>query len=249
MNFNKRIIFLNLIVLVLFSCSNFQKIPKSGYFYPEFQCLKGEGWKNKEKYNVYIKNWNLFRNLYNKKNGETGQAKTVIVGNSLVHAFSDSLIEREFPGKGVVGRGIGGDMSDLLLKRIQENVLSLNPQTIIIEIGGNDLIQGKCLSYIKSNVLQLIERIRLNNPDTKIILTSVPPTRVMELNAISPIYNSFLSRLPEQFYNLYYVDLWRDMMETDKPIIKKEYSFDNIHFNEKGYKLWGKLLRPYLNKK
>lgn len=246
MNFTKKIVIFFLLIGLSLNCNNFRRVTKSGYFNPSFRCLNGRGWKNRKKFRKYLKTWRLFKNLYNQKNIEIKQANIVIVGNSLVHAFSDALIQKEFPSFDIVGRGIGGDMSDLLLVRLEENVLSLNPETIVIEIGGNDLIQGKCLSFIKSNVIQIIEKIRLYNPDTKIIFSSVPPTKVYELNAISPIYNAFLSSLPSQFADVHYIDFWHEMMKKDKPIIKEQYSFDSIHFNEKGYHLWGKLLRPYL---
>jgi lysophospholipase L1-like esterase len=227
----------------------FQK-DHNNYFRSSFECFDQEGWREEEKFQKYIGFWNVARANYQLENQKIGSAKIVITGNSLVHLFTPDLIEREFPAKGVINRGIGGDMTETLLQRIELDVLNLSPSTIILEIGGNDLIQGKCLSRIQSNVISLLDKIRNKLPKTKIIFLSIPPTDVPNLNAIVPVYNSFLSTLPSRYSNLVYIETWQEMRDPNLPTIKEELIRkeigDRIHFNENGYSIWGKLIRPHL---
>ncbi|MCG9873187.1 MAG: GDSL-type esterase/lipase family protein [Leptospiraceae bacterium] len=247
-------IYLYIISLFLFfqNCQitkHFQK-DHNNYFNSSFECFNNEGWREEAKFDKFIGYWALISAKYQLDNKALGSAKIVITGNSLVHLFTPELIEREFPAKGVINRGIGGDMTETLILRIEKDVISLSPSTIIIEIGGNDLIQGKCLSRIQNNVHSIIETIRKKLPKTRIIFLSVPPTDVPNLNAIVPVYNSFLSTLPSRYKNLIYIETWQDMRDPDKPTIKDELIRkeigDKIHFNENGYSIWGKLIRPHL---
>lgn len=249
--------FLFLFILFLGeSCSTLSKISlltrkKSSYFnyyHKNFECHKGEGMRDPELYDMYKKEvWGKFKSEYEQKNLDKKKADIVIVGNSLIHLFSDDSIKREFPNKDIVARGIGGDTTELLHDRLDSTVFSLKPKTIILEIGGNDLIYGKCLSDIKNNTSRIIDKIYSYNKNTKIILLSVPPTLMTELNSIVPMHNQSLIHLSKE-KKIIYIDLWEEMRDLDKPIIKQEYTRprDTIHFNEEGYKLIGKLVRPYL---
>lgn len=190
--------------------------------------------------------WNLQKEIYNEQNRQKKTAKNVLAGNSLVQLFHEELIRKEFANYDIVNRGIGGDSTFTFLKRLDENILSLNPSLIILEIGGNDLIQGKCLSSIEENVKTIIQKIKAHNPKTKIAFLSVPPTTRPELNSIVPVYNSFLFSIARSEEGIYYLDAWRYMREANSPAIKTEYrrEKDPIHFAEKGYEVWGMLIRP-----
>jgi lysophospholipase L1-like esterase len=219
------------------------------YFHQDFECHADAGWKNSADFQKYInKAWLPARIIYQDANNKIKQAKVVIVGNSLVQLFFPELMQKELPGVPLVNRGIGGDMTETLLERIDEDVLSLSPQSIIIEIGGNDLIYSKCLSGIQSNIENLVAKIHKKNANTKIYFLAVPPTRVPELNKIVPIYNLFLSELARTHKNIVYIEVWNEMRDANEPRIRDEFvrpSGDPIHFNEKGYEVWGKKLRPY----
>lgn len=246
---NNKLILLSILLLV-----NCNYAVRSNYFYfnSSFECKAEIGRKDivQNNFKKYIANWNIVKSGYTELNKKIKQADTVIVGDSLIYFFTPELLKREFPKIAIAGRGIGGDMTDLLLDRLEDNVISLHPSTIILEIGGNDLIAGKCLSYIEKNVAKLISKIRLSLPSARIIFITVPPTSVPSLNAIVPVYDLFLYSLMKKYKDIVVLDLWEDMRAADRPEIKQEFTIpgDKIHFNEKGYGVVGKLLRPYLQK-
>jgi lysophospholipase L1-like esterase len=240
-------------VLVFLNCNTtylFFKKETKNYHHPDFQCFNGEGFRSESDFQEYLKFWAKVRLKIDKENQKIKSAPVVIVGNSLVFLFHSDLLRSEFPGRTVVNRGIGGDTTDTLLMRIEEDAMSLRPNTLILEIGGNDLIQGKCLSRIQNNIHSLIQKIRSKLPKTKIIIISVPPVLDRNLNAITPIYNAFLSTLPKEYKNLVYLETWQYLRDENRPILKEEFwreeGKDKIHMNDKAYSVWGKLIRPHL---
>lgn len=234
------------ILCLLISCS---ARSTKNYHDPNFTCYSGPGFRDQSDFDKYRnKGWFPYRLVLREDNLRLGKAKVVLVGNSLAHLFLPELLKKEFPATPVVNRGIGGDLTDTLLERIDEDVLTLSPSTIIIEIGGNDLIQGKCLSTIQVNMESIITRIKDKLPNARILVLAVPPTQVPQLNAVVPAYNLFLSSLPKKYKGVEYIEIWDEMRNPDLPTIREEFvrPRDPIHFNEKGYEVWGKKIRPYL---
>ncbi|HMW03595.1 MAG TPA: GDSL-type esterase/lipase family protein [Leptospiraceae bacterium] len=239
----------------LIHCSSFGKVKNDyfDYYDSSFKCLAETGWRDSNLYSRYLDlGWNPIRKKYNDDNQKIKSANVVIVGNSLIQLFDERLIQREFPSLNVVGRGIAGDMSESLRQRISDNVLSLNPKTVIIEIGGNDIIFGKCLSYTENNIRGIIEDIQSYDKRIKIIFLSVPPTKNKVLNSVVPALNASIQSLAKE-YNFVYLDLWKAMRNPDLPVIKEDFvrynefgKMDKIHFNEKGYEVIGQLVRPLI---
>ncbi|MCW7494197.1 GDSL-type esterase/lipase family protein [Leptospira sp. 2 VSF19] len=225
---------------------------KRDYFDTSFQCFAEPGWRDNANFKKYIeKAWLPTRLLYAEDNLKIKKSEIVFTGDSLVHLFLPDLIAKEFPGQTVTNRGIGGDMTETLLTRIEEDVLVLRPEKVVIEIGGNDFIQGKCLSLVQNNLISIIQTIHTRNRNIKIFLMAVPPTRVRELNQIVPVFNLFLNQVARSTNNVEYIEVWDKMRKIDSPTLSEEFirpNGDNLHFNEKGYELWGKKLRPYLKK-
>lgn len=235
-----------LFLFVFYSCSVLERRDYyANYFKANFACSQVAEWNNLASFNEYIQNWAFVKDRYNEQNKLKKNAKNVLAGNSLVHLFHEELLRKELPNYDIVNRGIGGDTTFTFLWRLEENILTLNPSVIIIEIGGNDLIQGKCLSSIEENVRTIIKKIKTHNSKTKIAFLSVPPTTKPELNSIVPVYNAYLYSLAKPEEGIYYLDAWRYMREENSPFIKSEYRRENdpIHFSEKGYEVWGMLIR------
>ena len=233
------------------NCQVFQKKSEGpDYFDKEFQCSESRGYPDKpEEYERYLKYWGQFKTAYDLENQKIGSAKYIIVGNSLIHLYLPDLMRASLPGVDIHNRGIAGDTTYSLLDRLQDNVLSLNPSVVFIEIGGNDLIQGKCLGFIENNIQSILTLIQKNNPKTQVVFISAPPTGRKELNAIVPVYNSYLNNLAGKQKNVEFIDLYSQLRDPNSPYIQKKFSRekDTIHFNESAYQVLGNLLKKYLN--
>ncbi len=186
------------------------------------------------------------RNIYREENQRIKTASVVFVGNSLIQLFPNEILTKEFPG--AVNRGIGGDITELLLERLDEDVVSLNPKAIVLEIGGNDLIQGKCLHLIENNLVKILEKLTQSLPNAKIVILGIPPVRTQNLNRVSPVINLAWVSIIQSYKNVVFLDNWQWLREKDKPILRQEFWLekDKIHLNENAYKVWVEKLKPIL---
>lgn len=186
------------------------------------------------------------RNIYREENRKIKTANVVFVGNSLIQLFPNEILTKEFPGS--VNRGIGGDMTELLLERLDEDVISLNPKAIVVEIGGNDLIQGKCLYLIENNLVRILDKLTKSLPNTKIVILGIPPVRTQSLNSVSPVINLTWISIIQSYKNVTFLDNWQWLREKDRPGLRSEFWLekDKIHLNENAYKIWVEKLKPIL---
>ena len=73
-------------------------------------------------------------------NAVARKGETVFVGSSLCELFPISeMLQNVEPRLRVYNRGIGGDVTDGLLERMEESVFALEPKKVFINIGTNDI--------------------------------------------------------------------------------------------------------------
>ncbi|MGJ4751006.1 GDSL-type esterase/lipase family protein [Leptospira kmetyi] len=239
--------FFSLSLLFLFSsCSYLIKKSYTDYTSSNFECWAGVGYRSSEKFEQYRNLWSTMRKIYREENQRIKTANVVFVGNSLIQLFPNEILSKEFPG--AVNRGIGGDMTELLLERLEEDVVVLNPKAIVLEIGGNDLIQGKCLYLIENNLVRILDKLNKSLPNTKIVILGIPPVRTQSLNSISPVINLTWVSIAQSYKNVVFLDNWQWLREKDRPALRPEFWLeqDKIHLNENAYKIWVDKLKPIL---
>lgn len=181
----------------------------------------------------------IFEELPNERN------KIYFVGDSHTEAFE---LAEFFNNPQVRNRGIWGDMTSGVLSRL-DGIIENKPRKVFIMIGVNDICSGKPTAEICRNAEQIIHRLQTGSPKTQIFLQSVLPTdqkilhseesalrSVEELNAC---YKQLSTRK-----GITYLNLFPSFLE--KGGLKKEYSFDGLHMNGKGYAKWKSLLVSYL---
>ncbi len=71
--------------------------------------------------------------------------------------------------------GIPENTTDDVLSRLS-SIISSKPEKIFLFIGINDLFGGKDTSYISANYETILNKIRLESPDTILYFQSVLPT-------------------------------------------------------------------------
>ncbi|MHA2339966.1 MAG: SGNH/GDSL hydrolase family protein [Candidatus Hodarchaeales archaeon] len=94
-----------------------------------------------------------------------GSSNTELHWHSLGHFNWFSWLTsgmREWVGRHItsINSGIGGETSKDLLKRIDRDVLSFNPDLVIITIGGNDTWKGLTIQDYRSYLTQVVEKIK-----------------------------------------------------------------------------------------
>ena len=167
---------------------------------------------------------------------------TVVLGNSLI----EQGLWGEWLGRPVRNRGIAGDHVEALLARL-ETVEVLEPDTLIVLIGANDL-----LFHPPEHVLELYEslqyRLERNFGDAKIYWLSVLPVnntvRDTQIdNAAIETLNTVLERRLRDA-PLTFVDAHSVLLDTEQRLDAR-YTDDGIHLNGAGYRVLAGLLEAY----
>lgn len=171
----------------------------------------------------------------------------VFLGNSITdYTDWNELVQL----KDARNRGISGDITFGVLERLNE-VTEGKPSKVFILIGINDISRNIPDSVILANYKKIIHRIKKESPGTKIYF-----------NTVLPVNNSFTDRthfnkddhilfindeLKEmgKKENITVIDIHPHFLDADKRLDKK-YTFDGLHLNGEGYRVWANLLNPYL---
>jgi GDSL-like Lipase/Acylhydrolase family len=149
-----------------------------------------------------------------------------------------------FAGVPVLNRGIDGETSADLLRRVDSAVRE--PRAVFLLIGTNDLHTGVSLQQITANVRALLAEIERRAPGTPVVVQSVlPRTRRFrdDLRLLNRAYRQLADRSGE---NVQYLDLWPALADENGDL-RREYSEDRLHLNGPGYAAWVGVLRPLVD--
>ncbi|MCM1544672.1 MAG: GDSL-type esterase/lipase family protein [Ruminococcus sp.] len=175
------------------------------------------------------------------------EGQTVLLGDSITEIcnvtdfFSDYTAET---GLAVYNRGISGDTSDRLLERLRDNVTCIKPKNIVLLIGTNDLGVKSGLDFTADNVEKIIDTIKSDCPETKLILQAIYPihgSSGARKNSDIKVVNTKLKALAER-KGIIFVD-FTDALSDENGIFNRAYTYDGLHPNAKGYSVVvGKLI-------
>lgn len=166
--------------------------------------------------------------------------------------LGDSMIlynewDEQFSNINVINRGIGGDTTKGLLRRLSE-VTGGHPKEIVLMIGTNDLGMRVPEEQILENYLLILQRIKQEAPKTNIIMTSLLPinktirkTHVKNDQIIS--LNRQLTKLAKE-QEIPMIHLYELFLKDEQ--LDAQYTSDGLHLNGKGYKLWVENLQKYV---
>ncbi|HTC00942.1 MAG TPA: GDSL-type esterase/lipase family protein [Ferruginibacter sp.] len=174
------------------------------------------------------------------------QNNIVFLGNSLTQYFE---LAEFFQNVNIKNRGIAGDVTSGVLKRLNE-ITQNKPSKIFIEIGINDILSGLSTDSIYSNYSKIIDSIRIQSPETVLYIQSLLPTSKSINNNDSKALphiidlNTRLSSLCRT-KKIIYIDLYSHFLVNNE-INAALFSKDQLHLNSDGYILWKNLINEYV---
>jgi len=145
-----------------------------------------------------------------------------------------------FPG--AINRGIGGDTSAGLLKRIPA-VARLKPKAVFLMIGANDFALRIQPAETAANLKSAVSVIRESSPDTVIYVQGLTPTPWNRRNLFVSDVNTLLQSMADG-KKVFYIDTYTPFLEGD--VLNSHYSFDGLHLNGAGFIVWKRLLDPFV---
>jgi lysophospholipase L1-like esterase len=148
----------------------------------------------------------------------------------------------------VVNRGIGGDVTYSILKRLDDVILR-QPSKIFLMIGINDIGKDIPDAVIAENIRTIINRIQGGSPSTVIFLENILPVNP-DLHGFPQHYDKnphvlSTNRMLEQIARDTRVQLidMHSFFSDRAGKLKKEYTLEGLHINPDGYELWVAFLK------
>ena len=179
----------------------------------------------------------------------------VFVGDSLTYFYD---LEENFGSKyNLVNSGVSGNTTDDILDDIDNRVYKYNPSKVIIQIGINDMRNGKSNEYIYNNIMKIVRNIKEKRSLSKIYIVSLYPINDSDDEIInkSSLKNrtnekiDYINKMLKEEVNgtdIVYIDI-NKKLKDENGILKLKYTVDGIHLNESGYKVITNVLFDYIN--
>ena len=174
----------------------------------------------------------------------TATSDIIFLGNSITDG---SEWPELFQNPHCKNRGISGDIIPGVLNRL-ETVTKGQPAMVFLMIGTNDMNHGASNDSIALGVRAIVQRIKTESPDTRIIVQSILPTNdcyglftghTKRWQDVAVINNMLRTMAIEEGVD--YLDLYHPFA-TAEGKMNTEYSNDGLHLNGKGYALWKTLV-------
>ena len=153
-----------------------------------------------------------------------------------------------FKPMGAVNFGIAGDRIEHLLWRITAGEqLKINPKIIVLLIGTNNLQGGCSATQSADGIRKILDTIRLNSPDSKVLLLGILP-RSWDEAAVKKVgeVNSIIAGYADN-KQVFYFDAGPSLLDKDAKI-SKEIFRDGLHLSPQGYEIFAQVLLPEIKK-
>jgi lysophospholipase L1-like esterase len=181
-----------------------------------------------------------------------GEARVVLMGDSITDAWPQPRFGAFFPGKPYVGRGISGQTTPQMLIRFRPDVVDLKPKVVVILAGTNDIAGNTgpmTDEQVAGNLASMAELARASG--IRVVFSSILPTsayharpgdvpqttrrpmaRITALNAWMKDYASKNGHV--------YLDYFSAMTDASG-LFRTELSEDDLHPNAAGYAIMAPL--------
>ncbi len=196
---------------------------------------------------AYFARTNEFK-IYNRHAKPGG---VVFVGDSLTQRYPLSDF---YPGIHLYNRGIDGDTTEGLSKRLNLSIFDLKPKVLVLQIGTNDLqVLGLPKEKTVENITHLIATIHQEMPKIKTLLVSLYPVnettdKLVNKMIVGPRKNQDIEWMNErirQIADVQFVDVFPSLLDEEGQL-KMQYSKEGLHLSLAGYAVVTDVLKPIL---
>lgn len=169
----------------------------------------------------------------------------VFLGSS---SFRRWDLDRYFPGMGLINRGFGGSQMADAIRYLDRIVLPLQPRTLFVYEGDNDIANGKTAATVEREFRQLVSKVRQAQPAAKVVFVGIKPS-LRRWHLISEIRDA-----NARIRNYCDTDGLLAFVDTDAPLLGSDgrpredlFVSDGLHLSDSGYRVWADLVRPHLD--
>ena len=176
---------------------------------------------------------------------------TIFMGDSITEEWGREYSDF-FQSPSHINRGIGGQTTPQMLIRFKQDVVLLNPKTVVLLAGTNDIAGNtgpSSADMICNNIFSMADIAHENG--IRIIICSILP--VFEYpwaehiknvpDTIEEINNKLKSFTKKN--GMVYLDYYSQMVDSNRGLMGK-YTTDGVHLNLKGYKVMSRVVKEVL---
>ena len=192
------------------------------------------------------------------------KGQILLAGSSLCEFFPVAEIARHFSfDKPIYNRGIGGFTSDELLEAIDECILQLEPRTMFINIGTNDLSREAApYANLLANYREIIRSTQERVPGVKIYMMNYYPVNLthdfgfdpeakarmfgIRTNAAIAGASEHVKQLAQEM-GCEYIDV-NEGLTDENGDLRAEFAIEGMHMWPDAYVQVFKNMLPYLEK-
>ena len=166
--------------------------------------------------------------------------RVIFLGNSITEMGNWKKVLNDTT---VINRGIGGDITYGVLKRLKD-ITDRNPSKVFILLGINDIGKDIPVAVIAANYLKIVKEIHGKCSQTKIYVQSVLP--------VNPTMPHFPQHYDKEDYVLAlnkllkadaeagdykFVDIFHLFVDADGRL-QSQYSYEGLHLKPPAYDIW-----------
>src|SRR5699024_7674777 len=157
-------------------------------------------------------------------------------------------VRENLTNKQSIKRGFGWSKFSDLLRQCDHIVYHYKPRQIFIYEGDNDLNAGNSPEQVLQDFKAFVKRSRERLPETELVFISIKPSPSrIDLFEEMKEANQLIKAYSKETQNVRYADIFHAMLDEDGEIRADIFTEDMLHLNAKGYDLWERIIRPYLD--
>ena len=184
---------------------------------------------------------------------EKGDADVIFLGDSITQGWEGAgkkAWAEHFAPLKAVNLGIGGDQTGHVLWRITEGkeLDPIKPKVAVIMIGTNNT-GGHSAEQIAGGIKAIVEELRKQKPEMKILLLGVFPRSAKPTDAVRDkikSINAMISKLDDEKH-VFYKDIGAKFLEPDGTLDTKIMP-DRLHLSAAGYEIWADAIKDDVQK-
>lgn len=170
----------------------------------------------------------------------------LFIGSSSIRLWK--TLAEDFPDHRVINRGFGGSEIADSVYFADRIVIPYEPGLIVFYAGGNDINAGKSPAQVAADFKSFVARVQARLPQTRIDYISIAgnPARWAQIEQVKAA-NGLIEEYAKATPGLKFINVFPHMLGPDGLPRPEIFSADRLHMNAEGYKLWTRIVRPFLD--
>ena len=174
------------------------------------------------------------------------QGAILFVGSSSIAMWRD--VADYFPEHSVLNRGFGGSQFSDVIYYADRVIYPYKPSKVFVYEGDNDISGGDTPKSILKEAKKLRKMIAKNlGKEVPVIFISPKPSVARwHLKGQYETTNALLKKYADKKRHTEFADVWTPALDQNGKVFEHIFLKDNLHMNADGYKIWQKVLMPFV---